>query len=201
MSNDPSPFDDLKLAHDVVWNELRDGAQKPRHAFHWPTLCYLDGFTPVPRTVVLRDLERGEKRFEIHTDARSRKAAVIPKAKHASLSFFDPRKSLQLTVMGRIAVLDPRKGETEAAWDKLNLATKAIYANRVDPGTAMLEPENTTVNVDDLTEDDLARAKKNFRVLHLTADRLEVLSLKGNHRRLLFDYGLAGQRRAAWLAP
>lgn len=201
MSKDPSPFDDLKLAHDVVWNELREGVQKPRHAFHWPTLCYLDGFTPVPRTVVLRDLDRAEKRFEIHTDARSRKASVIPKAKHASLSFFDPRKSLQLTVMGRITMLDPRKTETEGAWEQLNLRTKAIYANRIDPGTAMLEPENTTVEVDDLTEDDLVRAKKNFRVLHLTADRLEVLSLRGNHRRLLFDYGLAGQRRAAWLAP
>ncbi|RPH09968.1 MAG: hypothetical protein CBC49_011150 [Alphaproteobacteria bacterium TMED89] len=201
MSSEPSPFDDLKLGHDVVWNELREGVQKPRHAFHWPTLCYLDGFTPVPRTVVLRNLDRSEKRFEMHTDARSRKAAVIPKAKHASLSFYDPRKSLQVTVMGRIEMLDPRKEETELAWAKLTLATKTIYANTIDPGTAMLEPENTTVPVDEMSTEDLTRARKNFRVLHLTADRLEVLSLKGNHRRLLFDYGLAGQRRAAWLAP
>ena len=103
--------------------------------------------------------------------------------------------------MGRIEMLDTRKEYTELAWAKLTLATKTIYANTVEPGTAMLEPENTTIAVDDMTADDLSRARKNFRVLHLTADRMEVLSLKGSHRRLLFDYGLAGQRRAAWLAP
>ena len=201
MAPSPQPFDDLKLAHDVIWNELREGAAKPRHAFHWTTLCYLDGFTPVPRTIVLRDIDRSAKRFEVHTDARSRKAAVLPRAKHASLSFYEPKKKLQVTVLGRVEILDPRQAETEGAWSKLTLSTKAIYANRIDPGTALLEPENTTVAVDDLTADDLSRARANFRVLHLQADRLEALSLEGNHRRMIYDYGLAGQRRAAWIAP
>ena len=86
----PQPFDDLKLAHDVIWTNC--AKVPPSRAM--PSIgrrCAISMASRRCRAQSCCGISTARPSASRCTPTRSRKAAVLPRAKHASLSFYEKK--------------------------------------------------------------------------------------------------------------
>ncbi len=197
MTETPAFYDDLAGCLAEAWRRLEEGAAH-QSGFHTPALATIgrDG-APRLRTVVLRGVDRTTRTLRVHCDARSAKAAEIAADPRISLHAYDPKAKIQVRIEGAARL----HGEDEiarAAWAASRPMSRVCYATAPGPGTplaaggAYAPPED---------EDGVEAGFAEFRVVVLTAARLEFLYLaRQGHRRALFTWN--GEEPAAtWLAP
>ncbi|KMO12312.1 pyridoxamine 5'-phosphate oxidase family protein [Methylobacterium platani] len=197
MTEPPPFYDDLAGCLDETWRRLEEGAAH-QSGFHTPALATIgrDG-APRLRTVVLRGVDRTLRTLRVHCDARSGKAAEIAADPRAALHAYDPKAKLQVRIEGT-ARLHGQDAVARAAWAASRPMSRVCYATSPGPGTPLAEGGATIQPRDD---EAVEAGFPEFRVIVLTAARLEFLYLaRQGHRRALFTWD--GEAEAAtWLAP
>jgi hypothetical protein len=197
MTELPPFYDDLAGCLAEAWRRLEEGAAH-QSGFHAPALATIgrDG-APRLRTVVLRGVDRAARTLRVHCDARSDKAAEIVADPRVALHAYDAAAKLQVRIEG-VARLHGQDAVARAAWEASRPMSRVCYGAVPGPGTPM--PAGGAYA---LPEDEAAveRGFPEFRVVVLTAARLEILYLaRQGHRRALFTW--EGEAPAAtWLAP
>ncbi len=197
MTELPPFYDDLAGCLAEAWRRLEEGAAH-QSGFHTPALATLgrDG-APRLRTVVLRGVDRTVRALRIHCDARSDKAAEIAADPRAALHAYDAGAKIQVRIEGT-ARLHGGDAVARDAWAASRPMSRLCYGAMPGPGTPL--PEGSAYA---LPEDEAAveAGFSEFRVVVLTAARLDFLYLaRQGHRRALFTWDGEGQR-ATWLAP
>lgn len=197
MTELPPFYDDLAGCLAEAWRRLEEGAAH-QSGFHTPALATLgrDG-APRLRTVVLRGVDRASRTVRIHCDARSDKAAEIAADPRASLHAYDPEAKLQVRIEGT-ARLHGQDDVARAAWGASRPMSRVCYGTVPGPGTplpgggAYAQPRDAAAVEAGFPE---------FRVIVLTAARLDFLYLaRPGHRRALFTWD-GEEMGATWLAP
>jgi hypothetical protein len=189
MTDDPHPWAHaLDTLLDAAWSRLVRGVRDKRAPTRHVTLATLgqDGW-PQARTVVLRGADRDMAMLEVHTDLRSAKVAELRAHPKAQLHAWDPRAHLQIRAEVRATVLS---GPTvQDRWEKVPDGARLAYGSTPAPG----QPVGAAL---DYVKQPNAR---DFAVLRLTVQGLDLVHLGTNHRRARFARadGWAGQ----WLAP
>lgn len=164
------------------------------HPCRTPVLATVgpDG-APGARTVVLRGVDAAARAVDLHTDARSAKVAALRREARAVLVFHDPGAAVQLRLSGRVA-LHAGDAVAAAAWARVPDASRTLYATAEAPGTPAPAPPPPAP--------DPAAGIKNFAVLRLVFDGMEVLHLDPPpHRRAVFAWDAAGREGATWVVP
>ncbi|MDZ7705649.1 MAG: pyridoxamine 5'-phosphate oxidase family protein [Trueperaceae bacterium] len=157
-------YDDLTelLAH--VWDYLEQGARRPKHAFHTPTLVSTG---PHARTVVLRETDRHARRLTCHSDRRAKKIRDIEQTPDIVWHGWDKKKLEQFRLSGH-ATLHSEGARADQQWQKTSPRSLAIYAKPIAPDTVVSEPQDglaDAVRKDDLTHDDVVAGRENFAVI------------------------------------
>lgn len=197
MTETPPFYDDLAGCLAEAWRRLEEGAAH-QSGFHTPALATIgrDG-APRLRTVVLRGVDRAVRSLRIHCDARSDKAAEIAADPRVSLHAYDPKAKIQVRIEGA-ARLHGQDDVARAAWGASRPMSRVCYGEVPGPGTPLPAGGAYTQPAD---EAGVEAGFLEFRVIVVTAARLEFLYLaRQGHRRALFTW--EGETMAAtWLAP
>lgn len=194
---EPAFYDDLAACLAEAWRRLEEGAAH-RSGFHAPALATIgrDG-APRLRTVVLRGIDRDGRSLRMHCDARSDKAAEIAADPRVALHAYDPAAKIQVRIEGR-ARLHGQDAVARAAWAASRPMSRVCYGTAPGPGTPLPAGDAYA-----LPEDEAAveAGFPEFRVVVLTAARLDFLYLaRRGHRRALFTWD-GEEPSATWLAP
>ncbi|TGD97936.1 pyridoxamine 5'-phosphate oxidase family protein [Methylobacterium nonmethylotrophicum] len=197
MTELPAFYDDLEGCLAEAWRRLEEGAAH-QSGFHAPALATIgrDG-APRLRTVVLRGVDRAARTLRVHCDARSDKAAEIAADPRVALHAYDAKAKLQVRIEGA-ARLHGQDAVARAAWTASRPMSRICYGTIPGPGTPL--PAGGAYA---LPQDEAAAEAgfSEFRVVVLTAARLEFLYLaRQGHRRASFTWDGAGAS-ATWLAP
>ncbi|MFY8106159.1 MAG: pyridoxamine 5'-phosphate oxidase family protein [Elstera sp.] len=193
----PAFYNDLALTETEAWALLARGAVDRKSPYHLMQLASLaqsgsGEVEPRVRTVVLRGVERAEKRLRFHTDARSPKVAELAACPRVQALFYDPGHKIQLRLTARAAPAS-ESVRTEA-WEKTGRLGRVCYAVTAAPSAPQLGPAADFAAEADPTV---------FQPMILTVTALDWLYLASEgHRRAAFSYGPTGDLTAAtWLVP
>ncbi len=197
MTEVPAFYDDLAGCLSEAWRRLEEGAVH-QSGFHAPALATIgrDG-APRLRTVVLRGADRTCRTLRFHCDARSDKAAEIAADPRVALHAYDAAAKIQVRIEGR-ARLHGEDAVARAAWAASRPMSRVCYGTAPGPGTALPAGDAYALPTEAAAVEAGFPA---FRVVVLTADRLDFLYLaRQGHRRALFRWD-EEEPSATWLAP
>ncbi len=187
----PESLDDV-LAQALAY--LAHGASDP--GSRWRRLSLATTGTdlrPQARTVVLRAFDTRQRLLDVHTDARSAKAAELRRAPFASLHGWDEALRVQLRASGPVSlhVQDEVAGDS---WARLRPESRATYGVMPGPGTVIADPDAIAASGD-------TAAYRVFCVIRLRIEVLEWLHLaQSSHRRARFCWH-GSNLTTMWLVP
>ncbi|MDF0601414.1 pyridoxamine 5'-phosphate oxidase family protein [Psychromarinibacter sp. C21-152] len=171
-----------------LWDELDRATRDDSVAARQPTLATVGRDGPEARTVVLRDVSRGDGTVAVHTDNESTKCGEIAADPRVSLHVWEPRLQLQTRLRGRMTVATG--AAVSGLWRAVPDGSRASYGVTPAPGTVL--PRSDAY--------DRAADPARFAVLTMTVDEIDAVHLGDDyHRRAL--YARADGWRGAWLAP
>jgi hypothetical protein len=185
------------------WDLLLQGSLKGRDGFHTFALGTRKGEDVDMRTLVLRKVEKSERRIFTHTDARSPKVDQIESGASAGLLFYDPVRKIQIRIKAR-AFMHREDHIAISMWDETRLSARKSYLSLKSPGHLLGQgedglPEHLKGRDPDM-EESLA-GLPNFLVLGFEVIRMDWLYLHSQgHRRAVFEYNEAGYD-AFWINP
>ena len=173
---------------DQAWGLLEEGQADGQSPFRLMSLATVDREgQPQARHVVLRGVDRAGKNLEFHTDIGSSKCAELQANPQAQLLFWDPDRAIQLRLHARIALR--QDAHRDAQWQNVPGPSQIAYGNTPRTGLA----------IRDAFAYALTPSKSQFMVCSCAVQKLEVLSLKEQHFRAVFQ---ADDRWAGtWLSP
>ena len=173
---------------DQAWSLLEEGQADGQSPFRLMSLATVDGEgQPKARHVVLRGVDRGAKNLEFHTDISSSKCAELQANPQAQLLFWDPDLAIQLRLHARIALR--QDAHRDAEWQDVPGPSQIAYGKTPRTGLA----------IRDAFAYALTPSKSQFMVCSCAVQKFEVLSLKEQHFRAVFQ---ADDRWAGtWLSP
>lgn len=195
--------DTLDAVFDDLWSRWVRGKADRKSAFHTPVVCSVDGDTPSPRLMVLRQVDRNASRFRFHTDRRSAKASQFGNGAKVSIIGYDPATRVQVTAWG-FAAIEASGSDADAAWSASALSSRRCYLAEPGPGTLTGTPDSglpayLIERAPTLEESQSGRA--NFAILVCQIERFEWLKLTAcGNRRARFER-LAGDWQGTWLIP
>ena len=137
----PRPLETAQAIKARIWQELERASRDRHHEWRTPVLASIGlAQQPSARTVVLREVNRQEKCFEIYSDRRSPKIAELKQHPGALLHFWSKRLHWQLRVAVKVHVLESGP-DVESRWDRLKLTAAARdYLSPYPPGSLMEKP-------------------------------------------------------------
>ena len=173
---------------DQAWGLLEEGQADGQSPFRLMSLATVDREgQPQARHVVLRGVDRTGENLEFHTDIGSSKCAELQANPQAQLLFWDPDRAIQLRLHARIALR--QDAHRDAQWQNV-------------PGPSQIacgKTPRTGLAIRDAFAYALTPSKSQFMVCSCAVQKLEVLSLKEQHFRAVFQ---ADDRWAGtWLSP
>ncbi len=196
-------FDNLdKFQHDA-WHLLIKAALKRKGSYQTPTVATIgqDGHAR-QRVVVLREVDKPNRRLTLFTDARSDKVAELRAKPALSWLFWDPRKKVQVRMESK-AVMEQGTGRCRAYWDKLPVQGRKSYAALQAPGTPQssdAEPLPPSWH-SDMPLEDTAYAFDNFMVITGAVSFIDCLHLHADgHQRATFTWE-EEEWKGQWVTP
>jgi len=207
---DDSPWatSDLGALESLIWSNLQRGAQRPREAFHWPTVATTGDEGPTARTVVLREVDGQARRLTLHTDLRSAKVRHLRADARLAWLFYDGAKKLQIRA-NAIATLHHGEGDEVAVrtWSELSVSSRMTYCASPAPATESAGWSNGLPGEWSSERPQRHETEEGFEhscVVRTRVTELEVLYLsRAGHRRarMRFDEDPGAQAKRAWLIP
>lgn len=168
-----------------LWRELERAAAGRDHAWRTPVLATSDGDAADARTVVLREIDTGQRQLLIYTDTRAPKVAQLQRHPHGTLLMWSPALGWQLRCRVHLAVED--SGLSVASrWATLRHSPAAQdYLSTRPPGAALDAAEP------------IAASREHFGVITARVQTIDWLELhRDGHRRAAF-----GDGPPRWLQP
>jgi len=201
--NKPEYYNDLDKVYLKIWDLLDKGLANRNDSFHIPVfMCgeqnKLDG-----RIVVLRGLDKIEKKIWFHTDIRSNKIIFLKNNSICSFLFYDKIEKVQLRISGN-AKINYQNELAERSWKKTAHMSRQCYLGNKTPGSDSLEPTSglsSDVDNFNFTIKDSEIGYKNFCVIEVFVESIEWLYLAAKgHRRAFFKLKENAIHKK-WLVP
>ena len=202
-NNKPEYYNDLEKVYSKIWSLLHLGLQNRNTPFHIPVfICgkenNIDG-----RIIVLRGIDKKEKKVWFHTDIRSKKIKILKNNPNATLLFYDKAEKIQLRICVNTKI-NYKNNICKKAWNKTVHMSRQCYLGDKSPGTTVNIPTSgLTEDVDNLkyTNEESEVGYKNFCVVENFIKSIEWLYLAAKgHRRAYFKVKKNSLEKK-WLIP
>lgn len=182
---------------------MAEGAGDASSPLRKPALATVSASgAPAVRTVILRNFDRPGRILELFTDARSAKVAELEREPRASMLFYDPRRDVQLRLVGRAVPLIG--AAAEEAWTAAGLPSRRAYLAVAAPGSTSAAPTSgLPAEVEGLipSTDKLEEGRANFALLRFGFDEADIVVLsRSGHRRARIRWP-ADVAALEWLVP
>ena len=203
QTNKPEYYNDLEKIYLKIWDLLDNGLANRDSPFHIPVFICGDQNKFDGRIVVLRGIDKKEKKIWFHSDIRSKKIKNLRSNSQASLLFYDKSEKIQLRIFGK-TIINYKNDITKKAWKKTAHMSRQCYLGEISPGTdASFATSGLTKDVDNLkyTLEESDIGYKNFCVIETFIETIEWLYLAAKgHRRAFFNLNKK-QLKKKWLIP
>ena len=203
QTNKPEYYNDLEKIYLKIWDLLDKGLANRDAPFHIPVFICGDQNKFDGRIVVLRGLDKKEKKIWFHSDIRSKKIKNLQSNSQASLLFYDKSEKIQLRVCGSTKINYKNK-ITKKSWGKTAHMSRQCYLGDKAPSSnSSKATSGLTSQVDNLkyTIEESEIGYENFCVVDAYIKSIEWLYLAAKgHRRAYFNLE-KNQLEKKWLIP
>ena len=203
QKNKPDYYNNLDKVYVKIWDLLNVSLKNRNAPFHIPVFICGNKNKFDGRIVVLRGVDKKEKKIWFHSDIRSNKVKILRSNSEATLLFYDKIEKIQL----RISVytkINYQNDITERSWKKTAHMSRQCYLGEKAPGSSSLKPSSgLNENIDNLKyslkESEIGY--KNFCVIETFVQSIEWLYLAAKgHRRAYFTLKNSSVEKK-WLIP
>ncbi len=188
-----------------VWRRLSDAADQPGHPYRTLTFGTAQNNTPHLRTVILRAVNRAQRRLAFHSDRRSQKIDDIQATGQVAWLGWDRETAEQVRLHGR-ATVHTDDAVADAMWEEEDPASLDVYAGSTAPGTPVDAPDDgldASVQSEPVTRADVASGRPYFAVVRTVIDEIDWLHLHPDgHYRARYTYNSeADAFEGSWIIP
>ena len=199
----PDYYNDLDKVYSKIWNLLNLGLQNRDAPFHIPVFICSNKNKSEGRIIVLRGIDKKEKKIWFHSDIRSSKINALKNNPKSVLLFYDKSEKIQLRVCG-YAKINYQNKITEKSWKKTAHMSRQCYLGNKAPGSDTPNPTSgLTEDIDNskYTLEESEIGYKNFCVIETFIKSIEWLYLAAKgHRRAYFSFKNNSLEKK-WLIP
>lgn len=185
------------------WERLSEGAQSPKHPFHFPVISTLNKDFPESRVVVLRAVNLNEHTLVFYSDVRSPKIQQIKENPHISWLFYDATSRLQIRIKAK-ASLHFKDEISLTAWENLRLESRRAYLSQPAPSNIVVKPTDglpKDLKIENLSKENVKDGYQNFIVVQTKVLEMDWLCLSHEgHRRARFTKEVEGYKME-WMLP
>jgi len=203
QKNKPDYYNDLNKIYVKIWELLDSGLQNSNAPFHVPVFVCGNKKKFDGRIVVLRGIDKVEKKIWFHSDIRSGKIKILKANSEGSLLFYDKSEKIQLRISGNIKI-NYKNDITKKAWTKTAHMSRQCYLGNKDPGSNFSTPTSgLSENIDHFkyTIEESEIGYENFCVIETFIKSIEWLYLAARgHRRAYFSLKNNSLEKK-WLIP
>ena len=186
-----------------IWNLLESGLKDRNIPYHLPTFICGKAQNFDGRIVVLRGVDKVEKKIWFHSDIRSKKIQTLKSNPKSVLLFYDKNEKIQLRVSTKTKI-NYKNNISKISWAKTVHMSRQCYLGNVGPGEDSAIPTSgLTKNIDDYkyTIEESELGYKNFCVVENFIQTIEWLYLAAKgHRRAFFSFDKKLLEKK-WLIP
>jgi len=203
QKNKPEYYNDLNKVYLKIWDLLKKGLENRDAPFHIPVFISSFNNNHDGRIVVLRGINKTEKKIWFHTDIRSNKIRVLKSNPSAVLLFYDKAEKIQLRIVGK-SKINYQNDLTKKSWNKTVHMSRQCYLGKFAPGSDALEPSSGLSNdIDNLkyTKEESESGYKNFCVIETFIESIEWLYLAAKGHRRAYFYLKNNSLEKKWLIP
>ena len=203
LKNIPDFYNDIDKIYLKIWNLLKSGLDNRNSSFHLPVFICGKSNKFEGRTVVLRGIDKKNKKLWFHSDIRSKKIKILKDNSKVSFLFYDKDEKIQLRIFGKTKI-NYKNDITEKSWKKTIHMSRQCYLGEKIPGSVSFVPNSgLTENIDNFKyswkESEIGY--KNFCVIETYIKSIEWLYLAAKgHRRAYFNLDKK-QLEKKWLIP
>ena len=203
MLNKPDYYNNLDKIYLKIWNLLDLGLKNRNAPFHIPVFICGEKKEFDGRIIVLRGIDKNEKKLWFHSDIRSNKVEILKSNPKATLLFYDKTEKIQLRI-GGFAKINYQNEMTKKSWKKTVHMSRQCYLGDKAPGSFVSLPTSGLTNeVDNLkyTIEESETGYTNFCVIETFIKSIEWLYLAAKgHRRAQFNLNKKKPEKK-WLIP
>ena len=187
-----------------IWQDFQEGVENRKHPFHLAQLATSLEHRVFGRTIVLRKVIQSSRQIFCHTDLRSGKVKQLNAHSHATWTFYDVDRQIQIRVSGQ-SVIHHQNEVAKTHWENTGPYARRCYLT-TQPATKI--KENGSGFSPEILEEPMTLEKslpgyKNFAVVSTTVDELDWLLLnRKGHQRAQFYW--SESRKAfdgSWVVP
>jgi pyridoxamine 5'-phosphate oxidase len=187
--NKPEYYNDLDKIYLKIWDLLDKGLANRDTSFHIPVFICGNKNKFDGRIVVLRGIDKKEKKIWFHSDIRSNKIKNLKSNSQGCLLFYDKSEKIQLRVCGSINI-NYKNEITKKSWKKTAHMSRQCYLGEEAPGTKSLHATSgLSEDIDNskYTIEESEKGYKNFCLIEVFIENIEWLYLAAKgHRRAYF---------------
>ena len=187
--NKPDYYNDLDKIYLKIWDLLENGLKNRNAPFHIPVFIIGHQNKFAGRIVVLRGVDKKEKKIWFNSDIRSNKIKTLKSNSLANLLFYDKSEKIQLRIC--VSTKINYKNEiTKKSWKKTVHMSRQCYLGDRPPGADSFKPTSgLTENINNLkySVKESETGYQNFCVIETFVQSIEWLYLAAKgHRRAHF---------------
>ena len=203
QKNKPDHYNDLDKVYSKIWNLLNSGLENRDTPFHIPVFISGNKDKSDGRIVVLRGVDKKEKKIWFHADIRSNKIKILKSYPKATLLFYDKNEKIQLRISSKIKI-NYQNNNAIKSWKKTAHMSRQCYLGTETPGsTSSKATSGLTEDIDNMkyTIEESEIGYKNFCVIENYIESIDWLYLAAKgHRRAHFSVENSSIKKK-WLVP
>ena len=202
-NNKPEYYNDLDKTYLKIWDLLTKGLKNRDSSFHIPVFVCGDQNKSDGRIVVLRGVDKNEKKIWFHSDIRSKKIKTLKSNLKGTFLFYDKSEKIQLRIFGNIKI-NYQNNITKNSWQKTTLMSRQCYLGENSPGSdSLVATSGLTEDIDNLkfTINESEIGYKNFCVIETYIKSIEWLYLAAKGHRRAYFYINKNSLEKKWLIP
>ena len=199
----PDYYNSLDKIYSKIWNLLESGLKDRNSPYHLPTFICGKNQSFDGRIVVLRGIDKVEKKIWFHSDIRSKKIQTLKSNPKSVLLFYDKNEKIQLRI-STVTKINYKNDISKISWGKTLHMSRQCYLGSMSPGEDSPVPTSGLAkNIDDYkyTIEESELGYKNFCVVENFIQTIEWLYLAAKgHRRAFFSLNKKLLEKK-WLIP
>ena len=190
QKNKPDYYNNIDNVYLKIWELLNFGLQNRNAPFHIPVFISGNENKFDGRIVVLRGVDKKEKKIWFHSDIRSNKIKILKANSDVVLLFYDKSEKIQLRISGT-AKINYQNDITKKAWGKTVHMSRQCYLGDKAPGSDSSQATSGLKEDVDNLKYSIKESEvgyKNFCVVETYIKSIEWLYLAAKgHRRAYFN--------------
>ena len=203
QTNKPDYYNNLDKIYIKIWDLLEYGLANRDAPFHLPVFISGDQKKFSGRIVVLRGINKNEKKIWFHTDIRSNKVKILKSNSQGNFLFYDKKEKIQLKIFGSTKI-NYKNEISKKSWEKTAHMSRQCYLGNKAPGSNTLEADSglsSDIENFKYTIEESEIGYENFCVVEIFIQSIEWLYLAAKgHRRAYFNLNKK-ELEKKWLIP